>query len=97
MKPVLNRIRVNFSNAHNFANQRKVRNPSRSRTIGDYPVSGKVLDVQVCSSCHGLDGHSSSPIIPNLAGQQKEYLINQLNDYRDRTRRNKYSVMYMWD
>ncbi len=71
-------------------------NPSRSRTIGDYPVSGKVLAVQVCSSCHGLDGYSSSPMIPNLAGQQREYLVNQLNDYRDQTRRNEYGVMYMW-
>jgi len=71
-------------------------NPSRSRTIGDYPVSGKVLAVQICSSCHGLDGYSNTPIMPNLAGQQKEYLINQLNDYRDQTRRNEYGVMYMW-
>jgi cytochrome c553 len=71
-------------------------NPTRSRTLGDYEVAGKVLAVQVCASCHGVNGISNSPMIPNLAGQQKDYLINQLQDYRDRSRSNLYAVQYMW-
>ncbi|MBU3538694.1 cytochrome c4 [Polynucleobacter sp. UK-Gri1-W3] len=71
-------------------------NPSRSRTLGDYEVAGNVLAVQVCAACHGVNGQSQSPMVPNLAGQQREYLVNQLQDYRDHTRSNKYAVQYMW-
>lgn len=71
-------------------------NPTRSRTLGDYQVAGNVLAVQVCGSCHGVNGQSQSPMIPNLAGQQKDYLVNQLQDYRDRSRSNEYAVLYMW-
>ncbi|HYL49535.1 MAG TPA: c-type cytochrome, partial [Stellaceae bacterium] len=34
--------------------------------------------VHVCSSCHGLRGKSVSPTFPNLAGQQKDYIVAQL-------------------
>ncbi|MBT8561407.1 cytochrome c4 [Polynucleobacter paneuropaeus] len=71
-------------------------NPSRSRTLGDYEVAGNVLAVQVCAACHGVNGQSQSPMVPNLAGQQRDYLVNQLQDYRDRSRSNLYGVQYMW-
>jgi len=71
-------------------------NPTRSRTLGDYEVAGNVLAVQVCAACHGVNGQSQSPMIPNLAGQQKDYLVNQLQDYRDRSRSNEYGVKFMW-
>lgn len=71
-------------------------NPTRSRTLGDYQVAGNVVAVQVCTSCHGMNGQSQSPMIPNLAGQQKDCLVNQLQDYRDRSRSNEYAVLYMW-
>ena len=71
-------------------------NPTRSRTLGDYEVAGNVLAVQVCAACHSVNGQSQSPMVPNLAGQQKDYLVNQLQDYRDQTRSNKYGVQFMW-
>lgn len=71
-------------------------NPTRSRTLGDYEVVGNVLAVQVCAACHGVNGQSQSPMVPNLAGQQKAYIVNQLQDYRDHTRSNKYAVQFMW-
>jgi cytochrome c553 len=71
-------------------------NPTRSRTLGDYEVAGNVLAVQVCASCHGVNGQTQSPMVPNLAGQQREYIVNQLRDYRDRSRSNKYAVQFMW-
>ena len=71
-------------------------NPTRSRTLGDYEVAGNVLAIQVCSACHGINGISSSPMVPNLAAQKKDYLVNQLQDYRDRSRSNLYGVQYMW-
>ena len=71
-------------------------NPTRSRTLGDYQVAGNVVAVQVCAACHGVHGQSNSPMVPNLAGQQKDYLVNQLQDYRDHSRSNEYAVQYMW-
>lgn len=40
-----------------------------------------------CARCHGVDGYSNNPGIPNLAGQQKDYLIKQLKDFRSGFRR----------
>jgi cytochrome c553 len=34
-----------------------------------------------CFICHGIDGESSSPIFPRLAGQHAQYVARQLADY----------------
>lgn len=36
----------------------------------------------LCASCHGTQGVSTSPTIPNLAGQKVGYLENALADYK---------------
>ena len=35
-----------------------------------------------CAGCHGSNGRASNPQWPNLAGQNKEYLIKQLKDFK---------------
>ena len=50
----------------------------------------------VCSSCHGPDGRSISPTFPRLAGQQKDYLVAQLQAFRDKTRADPHAQTYMW-
>ncbi len=35
-----------------------------------------------CQFCHGLEGEASSVIYPRLAGQHKNYIIKQLQDFR---------------
>ncbi len=35
-----------------------------------------------CAGCHGVNGISVSPVWPNLAGQQRAYLIRALRSYR---------------
>ncbi len=35
-----------------------------------------------CQFCHGLEGEASSVIYPRLAGQNKNYIIKQLQDFR---------------
>lgn len=38
---------------------------------------------EVCMACHGADGVTvASPGIPRLAGQDREYLVKVLTDYR---------------
>jgi len=39
-----------------------------------------------CTSCHGMNGKSTNPNNPNLAGQKKNYLMKALKDYRDKKR-----------
>ena len=70
--------------------------PERSRTLGDAGISGKAIAVQVCSSCHGVNGNSTSPAFPNLAGQQYEYLTLQLKSFRSHRRSDPKGHEYMW-
>lgn len=67
-----------------------------SRDVSDPGVPGRVLALQVCSNCHGVTGESTSPAFPKLAGQQKQYLVEQLTDFKGRARGNSRGVEYMW-
>jgi cytochrome c5 len=43
----------------------------------------------VCFACHNVDGKAKIPGVPNLAGQNRDYLANALLAYRDgKTRQN---------
>ena len=42
----------------------------------------------LCAGCHGADGISVSPEIPNLAGQKETYLANTLRAFRANERTN---------
>ena len=35
-----------------------------------------------CFTCHGTDGRSVGGIPPSLAGQSKEYLVQQMKDFK---------------
>lgn len=41
-----------------------------------------------CAGCHGANGRAANPQWPNLAGQNKEYLIKQLKDFKAGNRKN---------
>jgi cytochrome c553 len=71
-------------------------NLERSRNLGDPAVSGRTLAQQVCSLCHGADGNSTSPQFPKLAGQQKDYLVAQLKNFRGHERLDPPGPEYMW-
>jgi len=71
-------------------------NLPRSRDLGNPDVAGRVLAEQVCSSCHGVTGSAESPNMPNLAGQQKSYLVAQLRGFREKSRQDPAGYEYMW-
>lgn len=71
-------------------------NEPRSRDIANPNVSGKTLAQQVCSNCHGATGNSRSPMFPNLAAQQKAYIVAQLTGFRAHSRRDPAGFEYMW-
>ena len=41
----------------------------------------------VCANCHGAGGNSSKPTVPNLAGQNPVYLLEQVRQFADGRRR----------
>jgi cytochrome c553 len=40
----------------------------------------------ICGSCHGARGISPDPMVPNLAGQEPNYLVNAIKAYRSHER-----------
>ena len=50
-------------------------------------AAGRKKAIQ-CQACHGLDGISKIPAGPNLAGQDEQYLVKALRDYKKGDRKN---------
>lgn len=44
--------------------------------------SSKPARLGLCATCHGEDGRARIPGAPNLAGQNADYLLNALRDYK---------------
>ena len=55
-----------------------------SLAAGDI-AAGKIISAQ-CAACHGVDGNSSEPSFPKLAGQGDGYLYKQLLNFASGTR-----------
>src|SRR5581483_4565963 len=54
------------------------------------------LAVGVCGTCHGTQGNSVQPKFPRLAGQNPNYLVAQLKNFRGQTRGDPDAISYMW-
>ena len=50
-------------------------------------AKGKIK-AELCAGCHGLDGISVSPVIPNLAGQKEDYIVLSLKAFKSGSRKN---------
>lgn len=42
---------------------------------------------EFCARCHGEDGISKEPLVPNLAGQNAQYLLDQIERFADGRRK----------
>jgi cytochrome c553 len=51
------------------------------------PEAGKAKS-KPCAACHGPDGNSAAPDFPRLAGQNEDYLVKALSDYKSGERKN---------
>ena len=40
-----------------------------------------------CAACHGADGNSAAPDFPRIAGQQPDYIVKALSDYKSGVRK----------
>ncbi|MDD4880353.1 MAG: c-type cytochrome [Gallionellaceae bacterium] len=52
-------------------------------------AKGEALMAERCAACHGPDGNSPVPSFPKLAGQHAEYLLHELNEYKEHHRDNE--------
>ena len=71
-------------------------NIQNSRNLANPKVSATTLAQQVCSLCHGIDGRSTNPNFPNLAGQQPTYFMAQMKVFRTHNRLDPAGYEYMW-
>jgi cytochrome c553 len=65
-------------------------------SVSEGPSRQAVAKLHTCAACHGEKGVSQAEIFPNLAGQQKDYIVTQLTAFRDHTRRDRDAKAYMW-
>ena len=47
------------------------------------------LAATVCAACHGVDGNSTDPAYPKLAGMDQEYMLRQLKAFAGGKRRDE--------
>jgi cytochrome c553 len=48
----------------------------------DEAATAKLKAMQLCANCHGPQGLATMPRTPHLAGQDQDYLVEQLIHYR---------------
>ena len=58
--------------------------------------AGEERAVNLCSTCHGPRGISTSPEFPILAAQREGYLVSQLEAFRAKIREEKIAHDFMW-
>lgn len=58
-----------------------------------FEYGNKFSGIAACSTCHGVNG-AGTKILPRLAGQHQQYVINQLNAFNSRKRNNDNSIMH---
>jgi cytochrome c553 len=58
--------------------------------------AGEDKAINLCSTCHGPRGISTSPEFPILAAQRRGYLEGQLEAFRSHTRSEKIAHDFMW-
>ena len=52
--------------------------------------------MNLCSTCHGPRGISTSPEVPILAAQRPEYLVAQIENFQHKTREEKAAHDFMY-
>jgi cytochrome c553 len=61
--------------------------PGRADAGGDVRAGRE--KAQKCEVCHGLDGVSKVVEAPNIAGQNQQYLVKQVNAFKSGERQNE--------
>ena len=59
--------------------------------------AGRQKAESVCAVCHGVDGLAKIPEAPNLAGQNENYLIEQITAFKSGERKNEMMSVVVQD
>jgi cytochrome c553 len=59
--------------------------------------AGREKAESVCAVCHGVDGLAKIPEAPNLAGQNENYLIEQITAFKSGERKNEMMSVVVQD
>ena len=65
-------------------------------SAGGARTAGEERAVNLCSTCHGPRGISTSPEFPILAAQREGYIVAQLEAFQAKTREEKAAHDFMW-
>jgi cytochrome c553 len=60
--------------------------PAQAASLVDGSADAGKARAITCTACHGPEGNSNSPVWPNLAGQNANYLVVQLKAFKDGSR-----------
>lgn len=61
-----------------------------------WALDGAALYQKTCVACHGADPNAPTmPIAPKIAGQNEEYLVNQMKDIKSGARQGGMVAMMM--
>lgn len=52
-------------------------------------AAGRKIATGICQNCHGLNGIAKMPEMPNIAGDDAAYIVNQLQAYKSGARQNE--------
>jgi cytochrome c553 len=58
----------------------------------DDAEKAKAIVTKVCAGCHGMDGNSTAPNFPKLAGRHPEYLVRELKEFSSGKRKSEIMV-----
>ncbi len=82
MKFIASLLLTALFSVSSFATETKPAGPKIDASAG-----GKKYEA-MCASCHGADGNSAAPENPKLAGQHPEFLVKQLQEFKNGKRKN---------
>ena len=60
----------------------------RAQSLVDGSANAGKARALTCPACHGPEGNSSSPMWPNIAGQNAPYILAQLQAFKSGARKN---------
>jgi cytochrome c553 len=66
-------------------------------TVKGDPAKAVPIVEKVCVGCHGMDGNSPVPNFPKLAGHHADYLMHEMQEYKEHHRDNEMMSPLMQD
>lgn len=85
-----NSVAAEARNAAKFNIEERLSTVMKDAKAMEAAISSGKKVTWFCANCHGEGGNSKSPEVPNLAGQNPAYLLEQVKKFSDGRRRNAF-------